>query len=61
MINRDALYDLETLLHAILNCGLETCNMLKENNTEYDGNIVDEVERLYELVKEDNKMYEDLT
>lgn len=58
-MNRNDLYDLETLLHAILNCGLETTTSLKENNTEFDGDIINEIERLYEIVKDDNEAYED--
>ena len=58
-MNRDDLYDLETLLHAILNCGLETTRSLEENNTEFNGNIIDEIERLYEIVKNDNEAFED--
>lgn len=58
-MNRNDLYDLEVLLHAILNCGLETTKSLEENNIEFDGNIIDEIERLYEIVKDDNEAWED--
>ena len=58
-MNRNNLYDLEILLHAILNCGLETTTSLKQNNTEFDGDIISEIERLYEIVKDDNEAYEE--
>ena len=60
MLNRQDIHDLETLLHAVLNCGKETTQNLIENNTEFDGNIIDEIERLYVIIKDNNEKCEEV-
>lgn len=63
-INNEQLEDLEILLHAILNGGLEVGNALRENCDDYlptdnqKVDIVDEIDRLYEIVKNHNEYVE---
>jgi len=64
MINNEELGDLETLLHAILNGGLEVTNLLNKNCRDYTPQdnqaltVIDEVDRLYEVVKNHNEWVE---
>ena len=56
--------DLEILLHAILNGGKEVTELLNKNCTDYAATdrqfptVTDEVERFYEIVKNENEHLE---
>jgi hypothetical protein len=58
-MDRTDLHDLETLLHAILNGGKEVGDLLRKNCEDFlSEDIVDEIDRLYDIVKSDNEDYE---
>ena len=64
-MNNNLMFDLETLLHAILNGGLEVGESLRKHCSDYEPqydqevDIVEEVDRLYEAVKTHNEECED--
>ena len=63
-ITNESMGDLEILLHAILNGGIEVGTVLRENCDDYypsdnqELDIVEEIDRLYEIVKNHNEYVE---